>query len=112
MQKPGGAPREMGAIPVLAIWFLADFLDRFPDVYSMKKPQFDPAWPDSWKLSYKYDLEEVFGEFTNYGYVYAYARRMAETLAMVREVASPPAAILDVAAGAGNFSLRDRKSVV
>ena len=72
----------------------------------MKKPQFDPAWPESWKLSYKYDLEEVFGEFTNYGYVYAYARRMAETLRMVREVAPPPAAILDVAAGAGNFSLR------
>jgi len=72
----------------------------------MKKPQFDPTWPESWKLSYQYDLEEVFDEMTNLGYCYAYARRMAETLRLVREVASPPAAILDVAAGAGNFSIR------
>ena len=72
----------------------------------MKKPQFSPAWPESWKLSYQYDLEEVFDEPTNLGYCYAYARRMAETLKLVRDVATPPAAILDVAAGAGNFSLR------
>ncbi len=72
----------------------------------MKKPQFAPTWPESWKLSYQYDLEEVFGEVANLGYAYAYARRMDETLRMIRKVAPPPATILDVAAGAGNFSLR------
>ena len=72
----------------------------------MKKPKFDPTWPESWKLSYQYDLEEVFDEVTNRGYVYAYAARMAATLVMVQEVAAPSAMVLDVAAGAGNFSLR------
>ncbi len=72
----------------------------------MKKPKFDPTWPESWKLSYQYDREEVFGEITNCGYVNAYERRMAATLKMVKEVAAPPASILDVAGGGGNFSLR------
>lgn len=72
----------------------------------MKKPKFDPAWPESWKLSHQYDRQEVFDEVTDLGYAYAYARRMAVTLKLVQEVAAPSAAVLDVAAGAGNFSLR------
>lgn len=37
---------------------------------------------------------------------YAYVRRMKDTLGMVQSVVAPPATILDVAAGAGNFSIR------
>ena len=72
----------------------------------MKKPEFNPTWPESWKMSHFYDCQEVFGEITHYGHVYAYARRMAETLGIIQKVAAPPASILDVAAGQGNFSLR------
>ena len=72
----------------------------------MKKPEFNPAWPESWRMSHAYDLEEVFGEIRNYGYAYAYQRRLRDTLKLVQSIASPPATVLDVAAGAGNFALR------
>ena len=57
-------------------------------------------------MSYNYDVEEVFDEIRVYGYTYAYARRMRGALAMVQSVATPAATVLDVAAGAGNFSLQ------
>ena len=72
----------------------------------MKKPQFDPAWSDNWKMSYGYDIEEMFDQIRCRGYTYAYARRMRDTLRTVQSVAEPPATVLDVAAGAGNFSLQ------
>ena len=72
----------------------------------MHTPVFDNNWPESWKLSHTYDMEEVFGQVRCYGYAYAYQRRMRETLAMVQRVARPPATVLDVAAAQGNFSLR------
>jgi 2-polyprenyl-3-methyl-5-hydroxy-6-metoxy-1,4-benzoquinol methylase len=71
----------------------------------MKKPTFDPTWPENWKMSYSYDCEEMFGEIKNYGYVYAYTRRMAEILRIIQQAAKPPASVLDVAAAAGNLSL-------
>jgi 2-polyprenyl-3-methyl-5-hydroxy-6-metoxy-1,4-benzoquinol methylase len=72
----------------------------------MLHPAFNENWPESWKLSHAYDLEEVFGQVRYYGYVYAYQRRMLETLGLVQRVTRPPARILDVAAAQGNFSLR------
>ena len=72
----------------------------------MHTPVFDNNWPESWKLSHAYDLEEVFGQVRCYGYAYAYQRRMGVTLDLVRSVAAPTAKILDVAAAQGNFSLR------
>ncbi len=72
----------------------------------MHKPEYRESWPESWKLSHRYDLEEVFGEVRYYGYVYAYQRRIRETLDLIQRVARPPATVLDVAAAQGNFSLR------
>ena len=73
---------------------------------AMRQPDYQENWPESWKLSHAYDLEEVFSQVRYYGYVYAYQRRMRETLDLVQRVARPPATVLDVAAAQGNFSLR------
>jgi 2-polyprenyl-6-hydroxyphenyl methylase/3-demethylubiquinone-9 3-methyltransferase len=62
-------------------------------------------WPENWKLSYKYDLEEVFGRESDLGYSYAYASRRDAALSLIREVLPLGATILDVAAAQGNFSL-------
>jgi 2-polyprenyl-6-hydroxyphenyl methylase/3-demethylubiquinone-9 3-methyltransferase len=71
----------------------------------VKRPTFDENWPASWKSSYFYDLEEVYGPFAHLGYVYAYRRRRQETLRLLTEVLQPGARVLDVAAAQGNFSL-------
>jgi 2-polyprenyl-6-hydroxyphenyl methylase/3-demethylubiquinone-9 3-methyltransferase len=71
----------------------------------MRRVFLEPCWPDSWKLSYHYDLSEVYDEPTHLGYAYAYAERRAQTLRLVTEVLQPGATILDVAAAQGNFSL-------
>src|SRR5713101_6933991 len=63
------------------------------------------AWPQSWKDSYAYDREEIYGEIFNYGYAYAYANRRRQTLRLLTEVLRPGAPILDLAAAQGNFSL-------
>ena len=62
-------------------------------------------WPESWKYSYPYDLQEIYGEVSQYGYAYAYENRRGKTLDMVLDVLSPGATVLDVAAAQGNFSL-------
>lgn len=72
----------------------------------MRTLELQQNWPDSWKLSHNYDLEEVFGHIRCRGYAYAYQRRTRETIALVQSVAQPPAKVLDVAAAQGNFSLR------
>jgi 2-polyprenyl-3-methyl-5-hydroxy-6-metoxy-1,4-benzoquinol methylase len=71
----------------------------------MKSVVFDPSWPESWKLSYKYDQMEVYGDLSHRGYVYAYQNRQQRTLDAVKQVAKPGAKILDLAAAQGNFSL-------
>jgi 2-polyprenyl-3-methyl-5-hydroxy-6-metoxy-1,4-benzoquinol methylase len=71
----------------------------------VKRVVFDEAWPESWKYSYPYDLEEIYGEISNEGYASAYANRRRHTLALVSEVLAPGARILDVAAAQGNFSI-------
>jgi 2-polyprenyl-3-methyl-5-hydroxy-6-metoxy-1,4-benzoquinol methylase len=71
----------------------------------MKQPIFDELWPDSWKTSYAYDGEEVFGEHHDHGYANAYDNRRRHTLRLLTEVLAPGASILDVAAAQGNFSL-------
>jgi 2-polyprenyl-3-methyl-5-hydroxy-6-metoxy-1,4-benzoquinol methylase len=71
----------------------------------LKRIQSDNSWPKSWKESYFYDLQEVYGEITNRGYAYAYANRHRRTLQLIREVVAPGACILDIAAAQGNFSI-------
>lgn len=71
----------------------------------MKRVTLEANWPDSWKSSYAFDLEEVYGQITQRGYAYAYDNRRRKTLQMLSEVLSPGATILDIAAAQGNFSL-------
>jgi 2-polyprenyl-3-methyl-5-hydroxy-6-metoxy-1,4-benzoquinol methylase len=62
-------------------------------------------WPKTWKESYYYDLQEIYGEIANRGYAYAYDNRRRRTLELINEVLEPGARILDMAAAQGNFSL-------
>jgi 2-polyprenyl-6-hydroxyphenyl methylase/3-demethylubiquinone-9 3-methyltransferase len=71
----------------------------------MKRVTFDQSWPDSWKDSYKFDLEEIYGAISNPGYAYLYHNRKAAVINMLQEVLAPGARVLDMAAGQGNFSL-------
>lgn len=71
----------------------------------MRRVTPEAAWPDSWKLSYAFDLEEVYGEVTSRGYAYAYATRRRKTLELLCDVLPPGSRVLDVAAAQGNFSL-------
>ena len=71
----------------------------------MKQVCFQENWPSSWKGSYSYDLEEVYGKVTHRGYAYAYHNRRNHTLRLLQEVLPPGANILDIAAAQGNFSL-------
>lgn len=71
----------------------------------MNRPAYDPKWPDSWKLSYTYDLLEIFDDRSQRGYTYAYENRRDVTLGLVQMAAKPPATILDIAAAQGNFSI-------
>src|ERR1039457_1607843 len=71
----------------------------------MKRVYMQESWPDSWKYSYPYDLEEVYGEISNRGYAYAYDNRRKQTLRLLTEVLTPGARILDIAAAQGNFTI-------
>ena len=72
----------------------------------MRRPRPDASWPDSWRYSYRYDLLELYGDASSPGYTYAYENRTSIAMQLVASVASPPATVLDVAAGQGNMSLR------
>jgi 2-polyprenyl-3-methyl-5-hydroxy-6-metoxy-1,4-benzoquinol methylase len=71
----------------------------------VKRPEYQESWPESWKSSWRYDLEEVFGEVSQYGYAYAYQNRRERTLKLLTDALPPGARILDIAAAQGNFSL-------
>jgi 2-polyprenyl-6-hydroxyphenyl methylase/3-demethylubiquinone-9 3-methyltransferase len=66
-------------------------------------PQAD--WPESWKLSHSFDLQEVYGKITNLGYAYAYESRFKVTLDCIQEFLPLDSSVIDIAAGQGNFSL-------
>ncbi len=67
------------------------------------KPKVD--WPATWKASYEFDQEEVFGLARNRGYAYAYDVRRCKTLQLLTRGLQAPASVLDVAAAQGNFTL-------
>jgi len=71
----------------------------------MRQPSPTADWPLSWKNSYQFDLEEVFGPIRNRGYAYAYAGRRKKTLELLARGLQPPSTVLDIAAAQGNFSL-------
>lgn len=71
----------------------------------MKPLEVQPGWAESWKLSHRYDLMELWGDTRHRGYAYAYANRRRATLALLGEVLAPGARVLDMAAAQGNFSI-------
>ncbi len=71
----------------------------------MKRVFIQENWPATWKYSYGFDLEEIYGQITHKGYAYAYASRRKQTIRLLTNVLSPGARVLDVAAAQGNFSL-------
>jgi len=71
----------------------------------MRRVFIEDHWPESWKLSYPYDLEEVYGEISNRGYAYAYDNRRRITIRLLAGALPVGAKILDIAAAQGNFSL-------
>ncbi len=66
-----------------------------------------PDWPASWHASYRNDTLELLPEHsrTARGYVFSYRRRRGVALDLVRQIAQPGAAVLDVGAAQGNFTL-------
>ena len=71
----------------------------------MKRIEPRHDWPQSWKDSYAYDREEIYGEISNYGYAYAYENRRRQTLRLFTEAVPRGGRVLDLAAAQGNFSL-------
>lgn len=71
----------------------------------MKRLYIEESWPQTWKYSYPYDLQEVWGEVVHEGYSYSYANRKEKTLKLLSEVLGKGASVLDVAAAQGNFSI-------
>jgi 2-polyprenyl-3-methyl-5-hydroxy-6-metoxy-1,4-benzoquinol methylase len=65
----------------------------------------EPRWPPSWRYSYPYDEQEIYGHIRNPGYFYAYDNRRRHALRLLTEAVAPGARVLDLAAGQGNFSL-------
>lgn len=57
-------------------------------------------------MSYRFDLQEIYGLPDDLGYHYAYVSRLERTLAAVRALVPPGSRVLDVAAGQGNFTLK------
>lgn len=71
----------------------------------MRRVYPEPAWPASWRYSYPYDEQEIYGAVRDRGYCYAYDNRRREALRLLTEAVAPGSRILDLAAGQGNFSL-------
>ena len=71
----------------------------------MRRVHPEPSWPASWRYSFPYDEQEIYGEVRNPGYVYAYGNRQRQALRLLTEAVAPGARVLDLAAGQGNFSL-------
>jgi 2-polyprenyl-6-hydroxyphenyl methylase/3-demethylubiquinone-9 3-methyltransferase len=73
---------------------------------NVKRISPQPHWPDSWKRSYEYDLQEIYGQRSDLGYCYAYDNRRRHAIALLTTVLTPSARILDIGAAQGNFSLQ------
>jgi 2-polyprenyl-6-hydroxyphenyl methylase/3-demethylubiquinone-9 3-methyltransferase len=71
----------------------------------MKRIYPNREWPESWKLSYDYDLLEIYGDKSSLGYVYAYQKRFNTTLGLIQSALPKGSSVIDIAAGQGNFSL-------
>jgi len=71
----------------------------------MRRVDPEPGWPESWRYSFPYDEQEIYGEVRSPGYVYAYDNRQRQALRLLAETVPPGGRVLDLAAAQGNFSL-------
>jgi 2-polyprenyl-3-methyl-5-hydroxy-6-metoxy-1,4-benzoquinol methylase len=71
----------------------------------MRRVYPEAGWPEAWRLSYAYDLEEIYEEIRCRGYAYAYRNRVDYAMALLRQAVAPGATVLDMAAAQGNISL-------
>jgi 2-polyprenyl-3-methyl-5-hydroxy-6-metoxy-1,4-benzoquinol methylase len=71
----------------------------------MLRPMHSESWPESWKLSHRYDELEVWGSRNDPGYCYQYQIRHDWSLRTIQELLPAGGSILDVAAASGNFTL-------
>lgn len=71
----------------------------------MKKICLSDSWPDSWKLSFHYDQQEVYGNCFCLGYAYAYKNRQRYVIEAIETLAPKGSRVLDIAAGQGNYTL-------
>lgn len=71
----------------------------------MLRLTYDDTWPESWKLTHRYDEIEIWGSRCNLGYAYQYRIRHYWSMRSIQELVPAGAAILDVAAAGGNFTL-------
>ena len=81
-------------IAASSFWTAQGFIGSFLATSHLKRVDLDENWPASWKASYLYDLEEVYGQIKNRGYAYAYDRRRRATFSLVTEVLPPGARIV------------------
>jgi 2-polyprenyl-3-methyl-5-hydroxy-6-metoxy-1,4-benzoquinol methylase len=65
----------------------------------------ETAWPESWKLSHRYDELEIWGSLDNPGYTNKYRLRFLEALDLVKRSVPDGASVLDLAAAQGNFTI-------
>jgi 2-polyprenyl-6-hydroxyphenyl methylase/3-demethylubiquinone-9 3-methyltransferase len=71
----------------------------------MNAPEQQAEWPDSWRLSHRFDELEVYGSRRDPGYTYRYETRRRHILDLISTVAIPGDRIIDIAAAQGNFSI-------
>jgi 2-polyprenyl-3-methyl-5-hydroxy-6-metoxy-1,4-benzoquinol methylase len=73
----------------------------------MKFIEYHNSWPESYKLSYYYDLIEAYGKVSPnmLGYSYQYKNRKKSVLDLIKYYLPNGGEILDVAAAQGNFTL-------
>jgi 2-polyprenyl-3-methyl-5-hydroxy-6-metoxy-1,4-benzoquinol methylase len=79
--------------------------DQGEVLLKMPIPAPEPSWPESWRLSYRYDQMELWGHRPRSGYGYAYKARRDAALRLALTHKPPPARVLDLAAAQGNFSI-------
>ena len=71
----------------------------------MNRLFYEDSWPDSWKLTHRYDQFELWGSRSDLGDVYSYRVRHGWTIRSIEHLVPAGAEVLDVAAAGGNFSL-------
>lgn len=73
----------------------------------MKFIEYRDDWPESFRMSYHYDLMEIYDKVppNRLGYAYQYQQRKGSIIELVKKNLPVNSTILDVAAAQGNFSL-------